>query len=548
MAATAPFAIFQDATHIDRAMSWERGDRALRRRFARLAVSVLLFAGGYAIANRFQLTHDVAYRLAAADHQSAAVALAFLALQASVFLAALLLFPRRWVVVLLLLAALSILTNIGYTQIIPELLSGGTLAWMLAEFRQIGNAAGEFGGEFLFVGAQVAAALTLFVGARRVARSAVAIPWSPGIAAASLAMLVAPSLIYRHAEVWPEGAERSLYGLSWDLVTAPPPPPRAAPTLAHDPHADAPRHIVWVIDESVAEAPFRRLIAPTLAGIPHQDFGVAAAMGHCSAPAQVALRSGVDVRRARPEMDLRGTPSIWGYAKRAGYRTLMIEGQTAGAPQNLLLPPERALIDDYRPMVGGIDTDLMIADALNAQMKGGGKSFTFAVLRGVHFQYRDHYPSGAIPADSPVARQYDTALRWSKAQFFNRLLAGVDREAVAIVYTSDHGQNLTPGALPHCSREGVADEFRVPLLAFLPERSAARYAASPRSGHSVSQIFPATLGWMGYDAAAAAARYDHDLTRPTARYVWFGRTVIPQTEGGMVAVTAGHEFPGTARQ
>lgn len=529
-------------------MSLERGDRALRRRFARLAVSVLLFAVGYAIANRFQLTHDVGYRLAAGDPWSAVIALSFLALQASAFLVALLLFSRRWVVLLLLLAALSILINIGYTQIIPELLSGGTLAWMFAEVRQFGNAADEFGGEFLFVGAQVAAALALFVGARRVARSVVAIPWSRGIAAVSLAMLVAPSLIYRHAEVWPEGTERSLYGLGWDLVSAPPPPPRAAPPLTPYSRAEAPRHIVWVIDESVAEAPFRRLIAPTLANVPHSDFGIAAAMGHCSAPAQVALRSGVDVLKVGKDTDLRRTPSIWGYAKRAGYRTMLIDGQTAGAPQNLLLAPERGMIDEYRPMVGGIDTDLKIADALNAQMKGGGESFTYAVLRGVHFQYRDHYPKGAIPADSPVSLQYGTALRWSKAHFFNRLLSGIDREAVAIVYTSDHGQNLTPGALPHCSREGVADEFRVPLLAFLPERQAARYTASPRSGHSVSQIFPATLGWMGYDTAAAKARYDHDLTRPTARYVWFGRTVIPSAEGGTVSVTASSDFPGTDRE
>ena len=74
----APFAIFQDARHIGRAMSLERGDRALRRRFARLAVSVLLFAVGYAIANRFQLTHDVGYRLAAGDPWSAVIALSFL--------------------------------------------------------------------------------------------------------------------------------------------------------------------------------------------------------------------------------------------------------------------------------------------------------------------------------------------------------------------------------------------------------------------------------------------------------------------------------------
>ena len=510
----------------------------------RLVAAALLFGAGYAVANRFQLVHGVAYRLAAGDGQSALTAFLFLAFQAAAFVAALLLFPRRWAAVLLSFAGASILVNIGYAQIVAELLDAGSLAWLIAEVRQAGNAAGEFGGELLWVAVQVAAALALFVAARRLARRAVTTPWGKGWAAATLALLIAPSVVYRHAAVWPEGAERSLYGLAIDLATAPPPPPRGATQLTPRATAEAPRHIVWVIDESVAEAPFRRLIAPRLAETRHLDFGVAAAMGHCSAPAQVALRSGIDVRQVDESTDLRRTPSIWAYAKAAGYRTVMIDGQTSGAPQNLLLPPERALIDAYRPMPGGIETDLRIADAINRQIKEPSKKFIYAVLRGVHFQYRDHYPAGTIPADSPVRLQYDTALSWSKHRFFQRLLAGVDRERVAIVYTADHGQNLTPGALPHCSREAVADEFRVPLLAFLPPRLAARYADTPRERHSVSQIFPATLIWMGYDAAAVTARYDRDLSRPTARFVWFGRTVIPTGGETEIDVTAGSTFPG----
>ncbi|WP_338426413.1 sulfatase-like hydrolase/transferase [Sphingopyxis kveilinensis] len=510
----------------------------------RLLAAALLFGAGYAIANRFPLVHTVAYRLAAGDPQSAATAFLFLALQAAVFLAALFVFSRRRAAMLLVLAGASMLVNIGYAQLVGELLDAGSLAWLIAEVRQAGNAAGEFGGELLWVAVQVAAALALFVAARRLARSAV--PWRGGTrwGAVTLALLIAPSILYRHAAVWPEGTERSLYGLAIDLATAPPPPPRGAVAIVPNSAANAPRHIVWVIDESVAEAPFRKLIAPKLANTPHVDFGVAAAMGHCSAPAQVALRSGVDVRRVGPRTDLRRTPSIWAYAKGAGYRTAMIDGQTSGAPQNLLLPPERALIDAYRPMPGGVDTDLKIADAINRDLKGEVKTFTYAVLRGVHFQYRDHYPAGAIPADSPVALHYATALRWSKGRFFERLLDGIDRERVAIVYTSDHGQNLTPGALPHCSAEAVADEFRVPLLAFLPPRIAARYADAPLGGHSVSQIFPATLIWMGYDAAAVTARYDNDLSERTARFVWFGRTVIPTGGDAAIDVTAGSKFPG----
>lgn len=529
-------------------MDRSKAPRQWRTGWVWMAAALLLFAVGYAVANRFQLTHAILYRWAAGDRASAITAFLFMAFQGAVFLAALLLVPRRWAVLLLAVAGLSILVNVGYSQIVGSLLDDGSFAWMIGEARQAGNAAGQFGADFLWVGVQVAAALALFVAARTAARRGGALPWGKGIAAVLLVLLILPSFLYRQADVHPESAERSLYGLGWDLLTAPPPPPRGRIDMAPDPAAKAPRHIVWLVDESVAEAPFARLIAPKLAGVPHVDFGIAASLGNCSTPSQVALRSGVDVRRVTAESDLRRTPSIWAYAHAAGYRTMLIDGQASGAPQNLLLPPERALIDDYRPMVGGLDTDLKIADTLNAQMKSGQKSFTYVVLQGVHFQYRDHYPAGAIPADSPVDLQYATALSWSKGRFFERLLAGVDRAAVAIVYTSDHGQNLTPGKLPHCSPEAVRDEFRIPLLAFLPAQEAARYAAAPKAGHSASQIFPAMLGWMGYDRAKAAARYDRDLDQPTARYVWFGRTVVPTSAGGKVELTAGPAFPGaTAR-
>jgi hypothetical protein len=511
----------------------------------RAAAGLLLFAAGYAVANRYQLTHDVVYRLAAGDPRNAVGAFAVLAAQATGLLAALVWLPRRWAMLLLGFAGVSILVNHGYSGLVSELMGAGTLAWMAAEARQAGNAAGAFGGAFMLAAVQAAAAVALFAGARSMLLRSGRLPAGRTFAWAGAALFLLPGLLIRPLDRWPEGAERNLYGLAWELASAAPPPAREAVTLVPD-TGDAPRHIVWLIDESVAAAPFARLIAPSLHGVAHRDFGVAAALGHCSAPAQVALRSGVDVRHVGRDSDLRATPSIWGFAKRAGYRTILIDGQTAGAPQNLLLPPERALIDDFRSMAGGIDTDRRIARTLNAQMKSPGKSFALVVLRGVHFQYRDHYPEGTIPADAPVARQYDTALAWSKRGFFDTLLAGVDREAVAIVYTSDHGQNLAPGALPHCSQTPVADEFRVPLVAFVPDRLAARYPAAPGGGRSASQIFPATLGWMGYDRAAVAARYDHDLDAPTARYVWFGRSVIPVREGGEIAVSAGRAFPGTA--
>jgi hypothetical protein len=307
--------------------------------------------------------------------------------------------------------------------------------------------------------------------------------------------------------------------------------------------ASAPRHIVWLVDESVAYRQFQQILAPRLAGIAHVDFGLAASLGHCSAPANLALRSGVDVRNAGPTTDLRGTPSIWGYARLAGYHTVLIDGQTSGAPQNLLLPPERALIDEVVAAAGSFDTDRAIARRINRSLRGEQRTFTYAVLRGVHFQYRDHFPAGLIPADSPTLRQYETAVEYSKRGFFERLLAGVDRQDVAIVYTSDHGQNLRPGAVPHCSPSPVPAELHIPLVAFLPDRLAERYAAAPRSGHAASQIFPATLVWMGYDPAQVQRRYDHDLTRPTARYVRFDRDVVPLRAGDRIGIATAPAIP-----
>jgi len=512
-----------------------------------LLAGVILFAMGFAAANRFQLTYDVIYRLAADDAASASIAFAFLAAQAAVLLIALWWLPRRWFIALAALAGASILVNLGYGETVAGPLDAATLAWMLGEARQAGHAAGEFAAPLLSAAAQTFSAIALLAGSRFAARRSGILPRASGWQFAAIAiLLLAPSIAYRIVDVWPESAERNLYALGWDIATADPPPPRAAPEWAPSTagRALAPRHILWLVDESVAAAPFDAVIAPLIEHVPHIDFGTAASMGNCSAPSQVALRSGVDVRHADARTDLRRTPSIWSYAKAAGYRTRLIDGQTSGAPQNLLFPPERALIDELVEMPDGIDTDRRIADRLNAELKQPGRSFTHVVLRGVHFQYSDHYPPGTLPPDAPLALQYRTALAWSKRGFFDRLLRGVDRGAVAIVYTSDHGQNLTPGALPHCSRDPVRDEFRVPLIAFLPERLARRYFDAPRTGHSTSQILPATLIWMGYDPARVAARYDADLTRPTARYVWFGRAAVPVSRGAPVEVHASAGFPG----
>lgn len=512
----------------------------LRRSWAMLALGVALFAAGFAIANRFQLTHGVLYRLAANDWPSAAGNFLFLAVQALALLAAIALLGRKLFAAAMALAFVSILVNLGYGQTLNDVIDAGKLAWMGGEARQADSAAGEFAAPLLMAGVQAAVSVALFAAARVLFRRGGLPRPSLKASLAGVALLLAPSVLLSAS-----AAERNLYSFGLEVALAEPPPPRATVNLVPETRS-APRHIVWLVDESVAYRQFQAIIAPRLARIEHVDFGMAAALGHCSAPSSLALRSGVDVRNAGPAMDLRRTPSIWGYARKAGYRTVLIDGQTNGAPQNLLLPPERALIGEVIPAAGSLDTDLRIADRINRQLRGQGRTFTYAVLRGVHFQYRDHYPPGLIPADSSTLRHYETALEYSKARFFDRLLAGIDREAVAIVYTSDHGQNLADGAVPHCSPSPVPAELHVPLLAFLPDRLAAPYAAAPRSGHAASQLFPATLIWMGYDSEAVQRQYDNDLSRAPARYVRFDRNVVPLRSGDPVGVAVARTFPAAS--
>jgi glucan phosphoethanolaminetransferase (alkaline phosphatase superfamily) len=515
---------------------------APKRSWLLTLAGAVVFAGAFAVANRFQLVHDVLYRWAASDLTHATDNFLLLAFQAAALLTALILLGRRLFALAMVLAFVSILVNLGYGQTLGDTIDAGKLAWMAAESRQASHAAGQFTGPLLLAGVQALAAIALFVLARVLLRKGLGTRSLRFGTPLGLALLIAPSLLALPFGFQANAAERNLYSLGIQVADADPPPPRAPVEWVPN-AAGAPRHILWLVDESVAYAEFEHLIAPKLARYGPVDFGMTASMANCSAPSNLAMRSGVDVRDAGPHTDLRKSPSIWGYAKKAGYRTELIDGQTNGPPQNLMLPPERALIDDLHGEAAGIDTDVRIADHLNAQLRGPGRTFTYVVLRGVHFQYKDHYPAGLIPADSPEIVQYRTALDYSKGRFFDRLLAGVDRSQVAIVYNSDHGQNLTPGKLPHCSLQRVPSEYQIPLLAFLPDALRARFASTPKSGHAASQIFPTLLEWMGYDPAAVQRRYDTDLTGAPARYVRFGRDVVPLNLGGTADVTVSGKFP-----
>ena len=137
-----------------------------RRSWGALVLAIALFVAGFAVANRFQLTHGVLYRLAANDWPNAAGNFLILAVQALALLAAIALLGRKLFVAAMALAFVSILVNLGYGQTVNDVIGTGTVSWMLIETRQAGNVAGEFTSPLLLAGLQTAAAIGLFVAAR----------------------------------------------------------------------------------------------------------------------------------------------------------------------------------------------------------------------------------------------------------------------------------------------------------------------------------------------------------------------------------------------
>ncbi|QTD56934.1 sulfatase-like hydrolase/transferase [Parasphingorhabdus cellanae] len=512
----------------------------------RFVAGFLLFSAAYALINQLPLTQSILYRAAAFDYTNAALAGLSFALQALLLFIATLWLSNRWFVLALVLVILSAGINMIYGQIVGDTLDLQKAGWLVTEARQAFNAAGEFASPLALAVGKLLLAAALLIAARRLSHKPVHQLTGGRVAGkksttAIMLLLTAPSFLWPVLGLHPLAVERNIYSYAIAILSADPAPPRAVVTATSESDMAIDK-IIWLVDESVSYEAFNEIIAPQITRHTPLDFGEAASMGHCSTPSNVALRSGVNVRTVTDTTDLRRTSSIWGYAAKAGYATTMIDGQVSGPPQNLLLPPERALIGTYQSAANGMKTDFAIARSLNANLKADGKQFVYTILRGVHFQYRDHYPQGAMPEGSSMMEQYRKAISYSKQGFFDALLDGVDRSKVAIFYTSDHGQNIEDGVTPHCSGSPVAAEFSVPLIGFLPPDIQQSYASAPGE-RSHSQLFPTTLALMGYDPIYAADNYDNLLMAPTARYVWFGRGIVPVEAGGRIDVSGGDRFP-----
>jgi hypothetical protein len=319
------------------------------------------------------------------------------------------------------------------------------------------------------------------------------------------------------------------------------------------------RDIVYIIDESIAGS-YLDINGPTgvrsglekpRPGLAIHNFGLASSISNCSMTTNINLRFGGT--RVQYRYILATQPSIWSYAKKAGYQTVYLYGQTGGRNENYMTDAERVDIDasHYFDRVAPIDRDQQIAAMIGDYSRNGRRDFILVNKFGAHFPVHDSYPPSnshyqpALPRNiawisndnsdanrkSVVGKaddwrlyrnSYRNTVTWTVGAFFEKLFDRVSLADMIIIYTSDHGQTFhergTPGVATHCYPDPQVEEMVVPLVVIeAASKAPSGWRDASNRNHNRSshfRIFPSLLKLMGYDPETIRQTYGDALDSP----------------------------------
>jgi hypothetical protein len=479
----------------------------------------------------------------------AAFGLLWAATTACLFLAAWA--PRWWVRLAwaLLFAGAGLFVG-TFEAVTGQFLTYDAFITMISSTGDTGNALAQYGRAFLLPGAlSLLLAAAILPKPRRPLRFAGLAPLV-GLLGLSL-------LLYARGGEGARGLPAPMTGLSyaalagWEKASEPRP---AREAVALRPAAAPTGDLVFLIDESVAPQYLdldnpdgvRSGLAEPRPGLAVANFGYAASITHCSFGSNLTLRYGgtrADYRRLNA-----AGPSLFAYAKAAGYRTVYIDAQRPDPARLPLAPDELAQVDRTISLarLPVVERDQAAANLVSRYLRDGSRDFILVNKVGAHFPVHDKYPDafmryrpalprghfldvsdtgsragfGGSPAEWREYRNaYRNTLAWNVGAFFDRLL-GPGLNGATLVYTSDHGQNLhetgAPGANTHCSPDPSPAEGLVPLVIVTGAADAPAWlgaAALNRNRATAYQIFPTLLGLMGYREADVARVYGPGLDR-----------------------------------
>ena len=298
--------------------------------------------------------------------------------------------------------------------------------------------------------------------------------------------------------------------------------------------------VIYLVGESLRADRFRgasygRNTIPRLRGLqlPKIEFANVTSGGDCTDRSMPLLMVGP----ARPfNTDIYRRPTLFAYAKKAGYRTAFVNANENDWPE--FVDDNIDILSRNIEAFGGTDrwrfandNEMLpvIAEIANAP----GRQFLVVETYAAHWPYDDRYVScpecrvylpdlrGKAASFSPkfqklIVNSYDNALVYFD-QFATRLI-GALRKPTLIVLTSDHGESLGENGLwGHCSAS--IEQMLVPLMFLATDERVARAAGFPELEAktdlplSHANIFPSLLGVLGYDSTALEFSYAPSVWR-----------------------------------
>lgn len=314
--------------------------------------------------------------------------------------------------------------------------------------------------------------------------------------------------------------------------------------------------IVLIIDESVSPYYLNvnnidenkiNLINTNNSKIKIFNYNYAVSATNCSYGSNLYLRYGGTRGNYKDTIDT--MPSIWKYAKMAGYKTIYIDSQrTNNELQNGMTDIELNLIDKF---IQFNETEIVFRDIQAAYelvkfINNDTAEFIILNKIGAHFPVNDKYPDEYLKY-SPVLKRgvsasisdtgsrdgfdgeqndwlmyrnsYRNTLLWNVGEFFKIIIKNSLLNKCIIIYTSDHGQDLhergNPGKNTHCSYNPNIEEGVVPLVIIsgvdvYNEKLADKLKYNINSsGHY--NIFPTILRLMQYDQNQVEVYYGKSL-------------------------------------
>lgn len=455
---------------------------------------------------------------------------------------------------LALLACLLMLAGITTNHLAVRLLDLKVLdqssaEWLLSETGETGDAVRQFSTAFTMQLAVSSVVLVPLVVIARFSRRQLLTLMRPATLAVGALLVygLGTLSLYRYFNPYlPTESNLALYRVKVALR----PDPDIAPVDLAAVQGSPLIKTVLVVDESVNYHAYVSQLKDRWKSWNPIDFGEAVSLGNCSASSNGMLRWGFRAKSMLAGADPRRGPTIWSYARAAGYQTIFIDGQRHGSFQNYMNDKEAALIDRIIGVDAGIDTDKAIATLLRKLLLEPGRMFIYINKRGDHFPYAQNLPRKPLPASATTQQLYYAGVKYSTADFFDTALQKVPLRDTLLIYTSDHGEQFGPGS-PHCNPVPTVQETSVPLLLFTadPRLSSAARAAVPvlrnRVGHE--QIFSTLLAAMGYDLSAAEAESGSSLLSPSIPLVYYHVSAVPiPSKHGARTIREFRRFPPKA--